>query len=286
MLKKNSFFSRIAALLFGMALLIASSPVKAETMPEEEIAAPGFLWSLTEGETAGRAEPDAEWIGPDDWWTILRPDTDGIEVNVVSTVKEEPEEDPSAVEVFGVDSGTVRPEDTDASEVELPKQNTVVKEELVERYQALEEGLRGGRTLTMAKTTKLSAAELDSLQRIVESEAGNEDIMGRILVANVVLNRYHSELFPNTIEGVVTQTSYGSYGLVYQFTPAKPNGRYWSASPSKGTVEAVERALSGEDYSEGAMYFAARQQADANHMSWFDRKLTRLFRHGNHEFYK
>ena len=51
------------------------------------------------------------------------------------------------------------------------------------------------------------------------------------------------------------------------------------------TIEAVERALNGEDYSEGALYFAARRYANSNHMSWFDRNLTKLFRHGNHEFY-
>ena len=150
---------------------------------------------------------------------------------------------------------------------------------------ALDESRTAGRTLKKRKEISLSARELDCLQRIVQAEAGNEDIMGKLLVANVVLNRYRSEKFPDSIEEIVTQTSYGAYGLVYQFTPTRPGGGYWSAVPSEETKEAVERALNGEDYSEGALYFASRSGANPSHMSWFDRKLTWLFKHGNHEFY-
>lgn len=46
------------------------------------------------------------------------------------------------------------------------------------------------------------------------------------------------------------------------------------------------RALDGEDISEGALYFAARDYADSKRMRWFDEKLTLLFRHGGHEFFK
>ena len=57
--------------------------------------------------------------------------------------------------------------------------------------------------------------ELDALLRIVEAEAGNEDEDGKLLVANVVLNRMDSELFPDTVTGVVLQKEKG----ISQFSP-------------------------------------------------------------------
>ncbi|HAU86473.1 MAG TPA: hypothetical protein DCW90_13555 [Lachnospiraceae bacterium] len=44
--------------------------------------------------------------------------------------------------------------------------------------------------------------------------------------------------------------------------------------------------LNGEDKSEGALYFMSRSMAKASSVTWFDRSLTRVFKHGTHEFYK
>lgn len=127
----------------------------------------------------------------------------------------------------------------------------------------------------------LEEDELDVLQRIVEAEAGNEDEDGKLLVANVVLNRVDSDSFPGTVTEVVFQQSKG----VAQFSPVA-SGRIHSVEVSEETVAAVERALAGEDISQGALYFAARKYASSKKMRWFDEKLTFLFRHGGHEFYK
>lgn len=127
----------------------------------------------------------------------------------------------------------------------------------------------------------LAENELEVLQRIVEAEAGNEDEEGKLLVANVVLNRVDSEYFPETVTEVVFQESKG----VAQFSPVA-SGRYYSVEVSPETVAAVERALAGEDISEGALYFASRRYAGSNKMRWFEEKLTYLFCHGGHEFYK
>ena len=134
-----------------------------------------------------------------------------------------------------------------------------------------------------AGTTPLIITEEDKevLLRIVEAEATAEDVKGRMLVANVILNRVLSSKFPDNITDVVFQNN----GKTYQFSPIK-DGRYWSVTVSDKTREAVERVLSGEDYSQGALYFAARELANPNNMSWFDRELTRLFRYGVHEFFK
>ena len=123
--------------------------------------------------------------------------------------------------------------------------------------------------------------ELEVLLRIVEAEAGNEDEDGKLLVANVVLNRMNSDTFPDTVSGVVLQREKG----VSQFSPVA-NGSFYRVKVSEETVSAVGRALMGEDISQGALYVAARKYADRGKMRWFDENLTYLFVHGGHEFFK
>ncbi len=127
----------------------------------------------------------------------------------------------------------------------------------------------------------LSDEDKDMLLRIVEAEAGNQDTEGRLLVANVVLNRVESDRFPDSVKAVVLQEVNGTY----QFSPVG-NGRIWQIDISDMTKEAVERALEGEDISDGALYFVARQYADAQKVKWFDEHLTYLFEWGGHEFFR
>lgn len=127
----------------------------------------------------------------------------------------------------------------------------------------------------------LDASELDVLRRIVESEAGSEDEDGRLLVANVILNRVNDDKFPSTVTEVVFQQENG----VAQFSPVA-SGRIYRVEVSEETCEAVDRALSGEDISQGALYFASRKYADSTKMRWFDENLEFLFEHGGHEFFK
>lgn len=126
----------------------------------------------------------------------------------------------------------------------------------------------------------ISEEDYEVLLRIVEAEAGGEDEEGKLLVANVVLNRVAHEKFPDTISEVVFQRSKGTT----QFSPVA-SGRFYRVTVSEETVEAVDRALSGEDISQGAIYFAARRYANSDSMRWFDTKLTFLFSHGGHEFF-
>ena len=126
-------------------------------------------------------------------------------------------------------------------------------------------------------SSKYSNKEIEILERIVEAEATGEDVKSKILVANVVLNRVKHKRFPNSIEGVVFQNK--------QFSPIR-DGRYYSVSVTSSTKEAVERAIEGEDYSQGALYFAARKRANKKSMRWFDKNLDNLFAYGGHEFFK
>lgn len=126
----------------------------------------------------------------------------------------------------------------------------------------------------------LTEDEFQVLCRIVEAEAGGEDVDGRVLVANVILNRVENEAFPDTVKDVVFQKNNGTF----QFSPLY-DGRYQRVQVSKETEEAVQRALLGEDHSKGALYFVSRKAAAPEKMKWFDTHLTRLFEHGGHEFF-
>ncbi|MCM1538789.1 MAG: cell wall hydrolase [bacterium] len=133
---------------------------------------------------------------------------------------------------------------------------------------------------TGGRVIAVSDEDYEALLRIVQAEAGNEDTKGKILVANVVLNRVADERFPNSVYEVVFQRAGGKA----QFSPIA-SGSYYKVVVSQDTIEAVERALAGEDYSEGALYFAARRYAGSSQMRWFDECLTKLFSYGGHEFF-
>ena len=126
----------------------------------------------------------------------------------------------------------------------------------------------------------LDEESLEILCRIVEAEAGTEDEEGRMLVANVVLNRVESRRFPDTVKGVVFQQGGGKY----QFSPVA-TGSYYHVNVSEKTREAVEKVLRGEDSSQGALFFVNRYAAKTENMNWFDAKCTFLFAHGRHEFF-
>ena len=114
------------------------------------------------------------------------------------------------------------------------------------------------------------------LLRIVQAEASSEDVKGRMLVANVVLNRLEIGFGGKTISEVVFAKN--------QFSPVS-DGRFFTVEISELTVEAVERVLNGEDISQGALYFMCRPLASKKGIRWFDNNLKFLFKHGCHEFY-
>ena len=93
----------------------------------------------------------------------------------------------------------------------------------------------------------------------------------------MIINRVKSQEFPDTITGVVYQKS--------QFSPVQ-NGTLNSCTVSEETIEAVDRALAGEDYSQGALYFMNRGRSEAGNVTWFDQRLTYLFQHEGHEFFR
>ena len=169
-------------------------------------------------------------------------------------------------------------EDTFSGELVEAIQNEVVTEDNVETEIPTEETVE---QVVMEETPEaltgnsfsLEDQEYQVLLKIVEAEAGCEDTEGRMLVANVVMNRGN---FPNTVTEVVYQRQDGTA----QFSPVS-DGRIDTVNVSQGTIDAVARVMNGEDISQGALFFRSVRSRSG----WFDQKLSRVLEHGNHIFY-
>lgn len=131
-----------------------------------------------------------------------------------------------------------------------------------------------------AESTIMSDADYETLLSIVEAEVGGEDVKSRILVANVILNRVKDHRFPDSVSEVVWERSDGAA----QFSPTE-DGRINTVEISEVTKEAVRQVLEGVDYSEGALFFVAKDQALESNVVWFESDLKHLFTHGDHAFY-
>ncbi len=115
-----------------------------------------------------------------------------------------------------------------------------------------------------------SVEEIDALERLVQCEAAGEDADGRMLVAQVVLNRVDTGIWGDDIISVIESPG--------QFRPVD-NGAVKVTTVDTVTKDAVISALVGEDSSQGAIYF---QKSAAK--VWGDKEY--LFRYGSHSFYK
>ena len=172
-------------------------------------------------------------------------------------------------------------EDTFSGELVEAIQNEVVTEDNVETEIPTEETAE---QVVMEETPEalignsfsLEDQEYQVLLKIVEAEAGCEDTEGRMLVANVVMNRVRNGNFPNTVTEVVYQRQDGTA----QFSPVS-DGRIDTVNVSQGTIDAVARVMNGEDISQGALFFRSVRSRSG----WFDQKLSRVLEHGNHIFY-
>ncbi|MFQ6865930.1 cell wall hydrolase [Blautia sp.] len=126
----------------------------------------------------------------------------------------------------------------------------------------------------------MSDEDYENLLQIVEAEAGTEDIKGRVLVANVIMNRVKDPEFPDNVTDVIWEYDNG----VPQFSPVA-DGRIGQVTPTAETKEAVRQVLEGVDYSEGALFFIQKSAAEKHNIQWFEKDLSSLFKHGVHEFY-
>lgn len=151
-----------------------------------------------------------------------------------------------------------------------------LKKQILKERQEEEAKKKAEEERRAARRIRVTDEDYQVLLRIVQAEAGICDERGKILVANVIINRVISGEFPNSVKAVVYEPS--------QFQPVS-NGAINSVKVTAQTIDCVDRALQGEDYSKGALYFMNRR-GSGGAASWFDRHLTYLFAHDGHEFFR
>jgi N-acetylmuramoyl-L-alanine amidase len=104
-----------------------------------------------------------------------------------------------------------------------------------------------------------SAAELDLLARLVRAEAQGEPYQGKVAVAEVVINRTHSPLFPDSITAVINQKG--------QFSPVS-NGAI-NKPADTDSINAVKEAVNNGNNLNGALFFYNPRTATSR---WLDSK--------------
>lgn len=97
-------------------------------------------------------------------------------------------------------------------------------------------------------TEELYCDSLELLAICVQAEAGNQPLIGRRMVVDVILNRVDDPDWPDTIEGVITQRN--------QFTSYWDGGMNRVREPDKRTIKAVQMELKKRSYP-GLYYFTA-----------------------------
>lgn len=160
----------------------------------------------------------------------------------------------------------------EAVEKEVLMQAQQAKEEEAEKARKEQERLKREQ-----EVISYSDSDYEVLLRIVQAEAGICDERGKILVANVIINRVKSSEFPNSITAVVYERT--------QFSPVS-DGTIKTCKVTQQTIDCVDRALAGEDYSEGALFFMNRGRSQSSNVRWFDGRLTFVLKHEKHEFFK
>lgn len=90
-----------------------------------------------------------------------------------------------------------------------------------------------------------SANDINLMAHVVYGEARNQPFIGQVAVADVILNRYHSSLFPHSIPAIIYQP--GAFTSI-------SNGQAWLGLHSQN-VQAVLDAIHGWNPVQGALYY-------------------------------
>ena len=117
-----------------------------------------------------------------------------------------------------------------------------------------------------------NSSNLNLISRFVYAESRGEPYTGQVAVAAVILNRVKSNLFPNTVSGVVYQS--GAFTCV-------SDGQI-NLSPDATSKKAAQDAINGWDPTYGALYYFNPNTATS---AWiWSRPMTITI--GNHRFCK
>ena len=113
------------------------------------------------------------------------------------------------------------------------------------------------------------------LSKIISAESGGETLIGQIAVGDVIMNRVKSNLYPNTIYGVIFDRKYG-----VQFSPTLDGSIY--RDPTYTATLAAKICLEGTSLSDNALFFLNPKTAESN---WIVKSREYAYTIGGHDFY-
>ena len=113
------------------------------------------------------------------------------------------------------------------------------------------------------------------LSAVISAEARGESFLGKIAVGNVVINRVHSPLFPNSIKAVVFDTAGG-----VQFSPVKSGSIY--NPPTEESILAAKVCIEGASLNDSILFF---YNPSISSSTYFTEKRTYIMTVGNHDFF-
>lgn len=109
----------------------------------------------------------------------------------------------------------------------------------------------------------LSPNEIQVAAQVIEAEAGNQDLIGKCLVMDVILNRVDSPNFPNDLISVVNQR--GQFQVMRNGAYNRAAGR---VSPESYQAVMMECDARGN---RGVLYFSrGKQRYASNHFKYMD----------------
>ncbi|TEB13666.1 spore cortex-lytic enzyme [Pelotomaculum propionicicum] len=144
------------------------------------------------------------------------------------------------------------------------------------------DGVAGGATLAALGLSRQEAmpavsrgaatdrGDIGILARVIEGEAADEPLLGKVAVGAVIMNRTKSASFPHTISGVIFQDhAFESISNGQAYRPL-----------SQESIEAAQMAMSGYDPTGGAIFFW-NPAKPVNPWIWSRNVITQI---GNHVF--
>lgn len=116
--------------------------------------------------------------------------------------------------------------------------------------------------------------EIEMLAQLIEAEAGNQDFRGKCLVADVVLNRVASDIFPNTVEEVIQDRW--------------PCVQFSTVSTLDGSYEKAGWYISDDSRKAAYQEYMAERRIDANVLYFtagsYNPFCTPAYKYGDHYF--
>ena len=127
-------------------------------------------------------------------------------------------------------------------------------------------------------TEEIRDGEIEMLAQLIQAEAGNQDYRGMCLVADVVLNRVASDIFPNSVEEVIAQ-----------YLTDKHGGKHYQFSTFiDGSLEKAGWYISDNARKAAYQEYMAERRIDDNILSFtagsYNPFFTPAYKYGDHYF--